>query len=56
MFGCVNDVDGFVVKFVLKDCEVEDVVEFIRLLCEDGEWWEFLCSEIDVINVGVLCV
>ena len=34
--GRANDVDGFVAKFVPKDCEVEDVVEFTRSLREDG--------------------
>jgi|MDSX01.1.fsa_nt_gb hypothetical protein len=50
--GRANDVDGFVAKFVPKDCEVEDVVEFTRSLREDGERWELLRSEIDAINAG----
>ena len=50
--GRANDVDGFVAKFVPKDCEVEDAVEFARSLREDGERWALLRREIDVINAG----
>jgi hypothetical protein len=53
--GRANDVDGFVAKFVPKDCEAEDVVEFTKSLREDGERWALLRREIDVINAGAPC-
>ena len=52
LLGRVNDIDGFVAKFVPRDCDDEDVSEFSKSLHEDAERWALLRSEIERVDAG----
>jgi len=52
LLGRANDIDGFVAKFVPRDCDDEDVSEFSKSLHEDAERWALLRSEIERVDAG----